>query len=282
LALDILVVDDHYANRLLAKTLLVRQGHSVTLANNGQMCLDICAKKSFDVIILDIQMPIMDGLTALKHLRQNKTTCPVFALTAYCEPKDVKAYLSAGFNTVLTKPLKQNDIEQAWETHKLQSPQKPQTRRDEPVRTSKTVIQPITNMPDHIALLDTEIVDELCKVLSQTNRRRLLKTFYQEISGIIDQMYAQADLLINSDTDSLSQFRKNAHSIKGTSINIGALRTSRLAAQLQNSPIEHIPSLLDILQRSLKLTYKALYKRFGIKEISPQANHHHLPATAAR
>ncbi len=277
--LDILVVDDHYANRLLAKTLLVRQGHDVTLANDGKACLDICAQKAFDLIILDIQMPIMDGLTALRHLRKTSTDCPIFALTAYCEPKDIKHYLGAGFNTVLTKPLKKNDIELAWEAHKTQITKRYHNHPEYHLLNAQTL--PVSSSPKtpvSIELLDENIITELCHVINPENRQRLLIAFWEEMDDLMSQMLIQARQINNSNTNTLSQFRKNAHSIKGTSINVGALRCSRLAAQLQNSPIEHIPDLLESLQHTFTLTRTALKKEFSVLKTT----YHGLSTPAAR
>ena len=113
----ILLVDDNEANRLVARLLLEREGHVVICAENGIVALNQCRAIKFDLILMDIMMPVMDGIKTLGRLRRvkspNKDT-PVYALTAYCSPFDRKYYGHIGFDHVLVKPLKLRDIETDW------------------------------------------------------------------------------------------------------------------------------------------------------------------------
>lgn len=92
-AMQILVADDNDANCLIARTILERAGHSVVTAEHGLHALNMASANKFDPIILDILMPVMDGLSALENIRQkaiqNQET-PIFALTAYCDIEDWK------------------------------------------------------------------------------------------------------------------------------------------------------------------------------------------------
>ena len=113
----ILLVDDNEANRLVARLLLEREGHIVVCAENGIVALKQCSGIKFDLILMDIMMPVMDGIKTLGRLRRLKTPnkdTPVYALTAYCSPFDRKYYGHIGFDHVLVKPLKLRDIEPNW------------------------------------------------------------------------------------------------------------------------------------------------------------------------
>ncbi len=302
--LSILVADDHYANRLLAKTLLLREGHEVTLANNGKMCLTLCEASAFDLIVLDIQMPIMDGLTALKHIRASENINadkPIFALTAYSDPEDIRAYLKAGFNHVLPKPLKPGDIHDAWRHFKSQEKHEiPHQKQEPPLqrlstytstpRLQKTHMEAGFNaiLVQDIPLIETAITADLCSVTTVQQRRQLLNVFWSEICDLVSEMHAQKKnierpTLEASSLNILGAFRKNAHTIKGTCINVGALRLSRLAAQLQNAPQKDIDPLFHALGQALNLSEPALRKAFNLPSKSKPALDPDiaLPTTAA-
>ena len=102
---NILVVDDGTANRKLMNLILSRAGAKTVLATNGQEALDAVAKEEFDIILMDMQMPVMDGYTATRTLRENGYTKPIFALTANAMKGDEEKCLSAGCSGFLSKPI---------------------------------------------------------------------------------------------------------------------------------------------------------------------------------
>jgi signal transduction histidine kinase/ActR/RegA family two-component response regulator len=107
--LSILVVEDNAVNSFLIERILSRAGHQVQLANNGQEALDILATRSFDAILMDMQMPVMDGLEATRQIRareqQSSRHTPVIALTANAMPGDADTCLKAGMDAYLSKPV---------------------------------------------------------------------------------------------------------------------------------------------------------------------------------
>jgi len=108
----VLIVDDNDVNLMLANKLLSNQGIKTKTAKNGQLALDILEKETFDAVLMDIQMPVMDGYNATIIIRQNDKTkdLPVIALTANVMEKDEKMYLAAGMNAVIAKPININDM----------------------------------------------------------------------------------------------------------------------------------------------------------------------------
>jgi CheY-like chemotaxis protein len=108
--LAILVVDDSEINRDLAKRIFLREGAQVVTANHGEEAVSILNKSlddPFDIVIMDVQMPIMDGLEATKRIRENPllASLPVIALTAGAFTTQKEAALSSGMNAVMTKPF---------------------------------------------------------------------------------------------------------------------------------------------------------------------------------
>ena len=107
---EILLVEDNKINQRLALKVLEKMGHTVTLAENGKEALEIVENKNFDLIFMDVQMPVMDGIEATKELRKRGCTIPVIALTANAFDSDKVACLSAGMNDFASKPLERNVI----------------------------------------------------------------------------------------------------------------------------------------------------------------------------
>jgi PAS domain S-box-containing protein len=105
--ISVLLVEDNLVNQLVAKELLFSMHAEVTIADNGQGALDILTEQKFDVVLMDIQMPIMDGLTAAKHIRaqSNYEHLPIIAMTAHAREEDKQQSLAAGMNLHMPKPI---------------------------------------------------------------------------------------------------------------------------------------------------------------------------------
>jgi len=111
-ALDILLVEDNQINQKLALVLLGRIGHRVTLADNGQVALDLLAQRRFDLVLMDMMMPVLDGLQATRCFRaseQGRRT-PIVAMTANVMPGDRERCLQAGMDDYLSKPISVSEI----------------------------------------------------------------------------------------------------------------------------------------------------------------------------
>ncbi|KHD89723.1 MAG: histidine kinase [Bdellovibrio sp. ArHS] len=102
---SILLVDDVEDNRLLIQRMLSKRGAKLTLATNGEEGLHKALNENYDIILMDIQMPIMDGYTATKKLRQAGYKKPIIALTAHAMKDDRERCLEAGCTDYLTKPV---------------------------------------------------------------------------------------------------------------------------------------------------------------------------------
>ena len=116
-ALRILLVEDHHTNQKLALGLLAKWGHEAMLAQNGQEALDILTSHSFDLILMDMQMPVMGGIEATQHIRareaaQKLRRTPIIAMTAAAMQDDRNACIAAGMDDYVAKPIKVKEFQQ--------------------------------------------------------------------------------------------------------------------------------------------------------------------------
>lgn len=107
--LRVLLVEDNEINQEVAMTLLEYCGLQATVAVNGREAVQLCCRETFDVVLMDVQMPVMDGLEATRQIRRQTgrglSDLPIVALTAHAQQSDVDKSLAAGMNAHLTKPI---------------------------------------------------------------------------------------------------------------------------------------------------------------------------------
>ncbi|KAF2454611.1 two-component histidine kinase [Lineolata rhizophorae] len=111
----ILLAEDNVVNQRLAVRILAKYNHKIIVANNGQEAFDLIKKERFDVVLMDVQMPVMGGFEATENIRKwerdhNLSRTPIIALTAHAMVGDREKCIQAGMDDYLSKPLKQNEL----------------------------------------------------------------------------------------------------------------------------------------------------------------------------
>jgi CheY-like chemotaxis protein len=113
----ILLAEDNTVNQIVATRILEKQGYAVTVVGDGQTVLATLAQESFDLILMDIQMPVMDGLEATATIRRQEkmqgSHVPIIAMTAHAMRGDRERCLAAGMDGYVTKPIQANDLSDA-------------------------------------------------------------------------------------------------------------------------------------------------------------------------
>lgn len=104
--INILLTEDDKVNQMVTTRILKECGYCVDIANNGLEAVEMCEKNSYDVILMDIQMPEMDGIQATKRIREKNKRIPIIALTAYALKGDRERFLSQGMDEYVSKPIK--------------------------------------------------------------------------------------------------------------------------------------------------------------------------------
>ncbi len=106
----LLLVEDNQINQIIAEELLQSVGYTLDIANNGQEAIDLLGKKTYDLVLMDIQMPVMDGLTATKVIRKKPAFAklPIIAMSAHAMTGDKEKSIKSGMNDHITKPISPN------------------------------------------------------------------------------------------------------------------------------------------------------------------------------
>jgi CheY-like chemotaxis protein len=120
--LNVLLAEDGAANQLLVVHALSKRGHKVQVARDGQEAVDWAAREEFDVILMDVQMPRVDGFQATAAIRQlpGRASVPIIALTAHAMSGDRERCLAAGMTDYLTKPLNVRELVEVVAAHASQ------------------------------------------------------------------------------------------------------------------------------------------------------------------
>jgi signal transduction histidine kinase/CheY-like chemotaxis protein len=120
-ALNVLLAEDNAVNQRLATRLLEKRGHEVTLANNGQEALTLLEKSSYDLVLMDVQMPLIDGLEATRMIRKREAATgahqQIIALTAHALKGDRERCEAAGADGYLAKPIRPDELDAALQRH---------------------------------------------------------------------------------------------------------------------------------------------------------------------
>jgi signal transduction histidine kinase/DNA-binding response OmpR family regulator len=119
-SLNILLVEDNDTNQIVEKMMLEEMGYQVNIANNGQQAIDLIAKENYDLVLMDIHMPVLDGCQATEQIRiqeQNTNThLPIIAITASPTLEDIDKCKAAGMDDFLAKPIVQTSLEKMLQT----------------------------------------------------------------------------------------------------------------------------------------------------------------------
>ena len=113
--INILVVEDNLVNQKLIVRILGKKGYLVDTANDGNEAVEKMSHNNYDLVLMDIQMPKMDGIEATELIRKkekekNVKKTPIIALTAHAMKGDKERFLKAGMNSYISKPIKQNQL----------------------------------------------------------------------------------------------------------------------------------------------------------------------------
>jgi len=214
--LNVLLVEDIEVNMQIATELLMDVGITVETAENGQLALDMLEENNYDAVLMDIQMPVMDGLTAAKRIRENpyKATLPIIAMTAHALKTEFDKSIAAGMNDHITKPI-------------------------DPIKLYQSILKNV--LGKNIELTKQESTKSLVEInisgidtVDGMNRVRNKKALYEKLLHTFASNYNDSAIQINNLVEEKNQqeLERYFHSLAGVAGNVGAKELYSKAYQL--------------------------------------------------
>lgn len=198
--LSVLLVEDNPINRRIARAMLTKMGCVVTEACDGAEGVEMARDRSFNVILMDISMPNMDGVEATKTIRAGPSACKntvIVALTAHAMQEDVARFEEAGMNSVVVKPISSERLAEAIDRRRARSSS-----------LAETVPQ---------AVWDMHVFNEFLEVLGAEDTGEMLEKFMADAETVVPWLVWQSSEEANRD-----QVATRAHGLAGSAAVLGA------------------------------------------------------------
>jgi signal transduction histidine kinase/DNA-binding NarL/FixJ family response regulator/HPt (histidine-containing phosphotransfer) domain-containing protein len=241
--LRLLVTDDHPVNRKFMQALLMQLGHQVSLCDDGAQALEAVQSESFDLVLMDVHMPVMDGLAATRAIRAidgPASGVKIVALTADAFSESRQRVMDAGMDDFLAKPVKLQDVEDLLRRYfgvranveRVATPAVPEQVVELPAAPPPAPPPPPRRRfkrGDAARVLDLEAIGEVCLAVSMTGYMNLLSGFLADESRTIDELI---EVLEAHDPDRL---KAAAHKLKGAAANLGLRLMSQTAREIEQA-----------------------------------------------
>ena len=240
-----LLVEDTEDSQMVAKDMLERMGLRVTVADNGLKALEVLQDTAVDIILMDVHMPVMDGLQATRLIRERPELAevPVLAMTAAALPKDRQDCAAAGMAAVITKPVDPTallDAMLSWVKPRVPAP-----------ITSTAIVPPAAlDREDAEAATRADDFPEIAGIDRQDAARRLLcnATLFNGLlvsasTGLQTKMDVARSAVLRGDR---AQAASQVHALRGSLYNLGARDAGALAAQAESSLRSTDPTATDL------------------------------------
>ncbi len=228
----VLVAEDNPSNQMLVELVLKKMGMESKVAQDGKIAIEMVENENFDIILMDMQMPNMNGYEATRQLRKNGCKLPIIALTANAMTGDEQKCLDAGCDAYLSKPIKQKLLHEKMASL-MQNPDNNETES----QSNETV----THVNENQEQPQTE-QSESAKQQEQTTDQPELTSQLQddpELSEVVDVFLAELPKMLEKLTDACGEsnnelFKNMAHQLKGASSSAGFDMLSKQAADLED------------------------------------------------
>ncbi|HET7527276.1 MAG TPA: response regulator, partial [Burkholderiaceae bacterium] len=235
-ARHVLVAEDNAVNRLFLAALLDRMGHRAHFVENGLEALQAVQEHPFDIVLMDVHMPVMDGIAATEAIRKldhQAATVTVVALTADAYADTRTRCLAVGMDDVLVKPLGLPELEALFQRRfGVAAPRSSGTPHGAEAHSATK------------ALLDTQVLTRLIELMPRAEAARLYESLLTQAGDATERM---RQALRDADTDEL---RRVSHGLKGAALNLGLHALAEAAGRLSASAASTSASQLALaLQR---------------------------------
>jgi PAS domain S-box-containing protein len=269
-----LLVEDNAINQEVARVMLLDLGCEVRVAGNGHQALVLLAQEQFDLVLMDCQMPEMDGFEAVRRFRagdksrrtfRTANDAPIVAMTANALAGDAERCLAAGFSDYLAKPFRQEQLVTLlarWVHGGGEPPsnQAPAPAAAEPVAPATT---------DRTGVLDCAAIDRI-RAMEQRGAERLLQRLVETYLASSAQYFAAAEAALGR-ADSVA-LRQAMHTLKSSSANLGATELARRCAEIER--LARADRLVDVRADWIAVTDEYERVKHALQEtVQPEAAH---------
>ncbi len=253
-SIRILLAEDNPINQKVTEKVLEKAGYHLDIVGNGKLAVEAFEKKKYHIILMDVQMPEMDGLEATRKIRlmekdtKHKTT--IIAMTAYALKGDFEMCIDAGMDDYLSKPIEpQQMLEKifGWVKVWFDSSKPEVTKRKKvkdneknaPSKKMEEPMEPVVDIQSAMARFDND------------------EAFYKEMVGeFLKYVPGQVEAMMEAESSGDAEAVKaNSHSIKGAAGNLSANRLESIARELENkgrdNDLSDINKLIDILKKEI-------------------------------
>lgn len=233
-AARILVADDIVLNQLVVQGLLQAAGHDVTLVGDGAAAVDMVQKQEFDLVLMDMEMPVMDGIAATRAIRDlpgQVHDIPILALTANAMPEEIRRCRDAGMNDYLSKP-----IDRAALLRKVG-----EWSEGRSVRGGLSA--------DGTAVLDTMVMGALEQSIGPGGARRFAELFREHIARAIGVLKA---------TSEASALAREAHDLISVAGNLGCNELMAVSRRLSTAASEGSPEVPVLVRQTVAAAERAI------------------------
>ncbi len=242
--LRILLTEDNLANQKLVDYVLRGRGHEVEIAGEGEEAVYLSERNSYDVILMDVQMPGMDGMEATAAIRQREIEgrhVPIIAMTAHAMQSDRERCLAAGMDAYLTKPVNGRELIGLVESLAKGKP------REAPVFDRPGEIDVAVPAAAHGAARERMAVFDAKRALEQCfDSREMLDTmiqaFFTDVDGLLSQMRRALE------SGDISEVGRLGHSLKGTLAYLGAESAAEAASLVERFTPAAAEDAVDALE----------------------------------
>jgi len=253
---QILVAEDALPNQKLIKALLRKVGLDPVIVENGQQAIDAVADRQFDLIFMDMQMPVMNGYEATENLRSQGVAVPIVALTANAMKGDEEKCLTAGCSGYLSKPLSQKKLYEALDKYLRDRQGQDRLAPTDPAPANPTVVdwRVLADKYDNNYDLIAEVADTVCLEAPESMNKIVAAVYENDFANL--EMYAQR--------------------IKGSTEAIGAHAMSKIAAKMEQAGkdqnLQAAQELIGQVRTETNNLLSLLSQQDWIQKIKEQSN----------
>lgn len=229
-SLRLLVAEDNQTNQTVAKMMIEELGHSIEVANNGQEALERLASSTYDAVLMDCQMPVMDGYETTRRIRAGLVPggdfrIPIIALTASAMPGDRAKALGAGMDDYVSKPLDTDALQAAFaRCGLLQMPMHSPAKRDESIAQLSAAP---ADEPRYFDPVRRELLEKIKSPDGVTLWEKALGIFLREMPTRMNA------LAVMSEERQAEKLATVAHTLAGSASNLGATALHSAAQSLE-------------------------------------------------